>query len=134
MWLDEPFAPVDAAVAAGVERAATLLAEAGARVEASARPAFRFEEAFEVYSLINHAMVAALLPAKVRDRLAAEAASFAADDLSHRALQARGAKLDAATWGALQDRRRLIKRAWDAFFAQWGRGAHAAGTGHGDRA
>jgi amidase len=116
VWLNEPFAPVDAAVAAGVERAAALLAEAGARVETSARPAFRFEEAFEVYALLNHAIVAAGLPAKVRDRLAAEAGAFAPDDLTHRALQARGAKLDAATWGALQDRRRRLKRAWDGFF------------------
>jgi amidase len=119
VWLEEPFATVDAAVAAAIARAADALADAGAEVSASARPAFRFEEAFEVYALLNHAIVAAALPAKVRDRLAAEASAYAPGDLSHPALQARGAKLDTATWSLLQQRRTGLKRAWDVFFTRW---------------
>lgn len=119
VWLEEPLAPVDAEVAAGVAHAASLLAEAGAIVDERARPAFSFAEAFEVYALLNHAIVAAGLPQKVRDRLAADAANYAPGDLSHRALQARGARLDVATWQRLLERRRALKEQWAAFFADW---------------
>src|SRR3984893_16582653 len=44
LWLDEPFAPVDATVAAAVRKAALMLAEAGAIVDESGRPAFSFEK------------------------------------------------------------------------------------------
>ncbi|MDJ1157733.1 amidase [Chelatococcus sp. SYSU_G07232] len=119
LWANETFAPVDASVSGAVERAGALLAGAGATVDAAARPAFAFEEAFEVYALMNHAIVAAGLPQKVRDRLAADAVNYAPGDLSHRALQARGARLDAGTWVALQERRQALKTAWDAFFRDW---------------
>src|SRR4051812_34272376 len=92
VWLDEPFAPVQRDVAEAVRRAARLLAGAGAQVDEEARPV-RFEEAFEVFSLLNHAIVAASLPPKVRDRLQKAAADFAPGDRAHRALQARGARM-----------------------------------------
>jgi amidase len=57
LWRDEPFAPVQRDVAAAVRRAATLLADAGASVEEVSGPV-RFEEAYEVISLLNHAIVA----------------------------------------------------------------------------
>ncbi|MCP8939075.1 amidase [Alsobacter sp. SYSU M60028] len=119
VWLDERFAPVDHEVAAGVRRAAALLASARADVDEEARPAFRFEESFEVYALLNHAIVAAGLPEKIRDRLAAEAAAYAPGDLSHRALQTRGARLDVASFRSLQERRAALKRAWAAFFTRF---------------
>lgn len=119
VWASDAFAPVDGSVAGAVEQAASLLAEAGATVDDAARPDFPFAEAFEVFALINHALVAAGLPQKVRDRLAADAANYAPGDLSHRALQARGARLDVATWATLQTRRASLKRAWDDFFRDW---------------
>src|SRR5690606_4762015 len=117
VWAEEPLAPVDAEVAAGVAHAASLLAEAGAIVDERARPNFAFAEAFEVYALLNDAIVAAGLPQKVRDRLAADAANYAPGDLSHRALQARGARLDVATWRRLRERRRVLAVQRAAFFA-----------------
>lgn len=119
LWADDPLAPVDAPVRAAVARAAALLAEAGAIVEPLARPDFAFADAFEVFGLFNHAIVAAGLKPEARERLGAEAARFAPDDRSHRALQARGAKLDAATWAALQARRRAIREAWARFFERF---------------
>lgn len=119
VWSGEPEAPVDRAVAAGVDRAAALLAAAGAHVDEAARPDFSFGDAFEVYALLNHAIVAAGLPDKVVARLAEEAASYAADDRSHRALQTRAVRMDAARFRNLQERRAGLKRAWSAFFAQY---------------
>ncbi len=119
LWSHDPFAPVQAGVRAAVEKAADLMAGEGAIVDEGARPAFSFQEAFETYALINHAIVAAGLPQKIRDRLAEAARGFASEDRSHRALQARGARLDVATWRALQETRAGLKRAWSAFFEDW---------------
>lgn len=119
VWSHDQFAPVQGAVRDAVERAADLLAREGAHVDEAARPAFSFEDAFEVYALLNHAIVAAGLPAKIRDRLAEAAKAFAPDDRSHRALQARGARLGVETWRQLQERRQALKRAWADFFARF---------------
>ena len=50
--LDEPSAPVDATVEAAVRKAALMLDEAGAIVDESARPAFSFEETWEVFVVL----------------------------------------------------------------------------------
>jgi amidase len=119
VWASDPFAPADHAVVAGVRRAAALLAGAGAHVDEEARPAFSFAEAFEVYALFAHAIVGSDLPEKVREKLAAEAASYAPDDISHRALQTRAVRLDAALYRSLKERRAAIRRAWAAFFERF---------------
>ncbi len=119
LWLDEPFAPVDEAVRRAVAAAAAALRAAGAQVDEKARPAFAFAEAFEIYAYLNFAMTAAGAPQKVRDRLAAEAAQFAEDDQSHRAIQARAAKLDASTMATLAARRAVVKAAFADFFTQY---------------
>lgn len=119
LWLDEPFAPVDAPVAAGVAAAARTLAEAGAIVDAKARPAFSFAEAWEVFALLNHAIVAYSLPPRVRDRLAAAAAQFAPGDLTHRALQTKGARLRPGTYTEINARRQILRRKWARFFEQY---------------
>lgn len=119
LWVDEPFAPAQAAVRAGVCRAAELLAGAGAIVSETARPAFRLAEAYEVSALLNHAVVAYGLPVKVRSKLMAMAGSVAPGDLSHSALQARGARMTPGLYQQLQARRLALKRAWARFFTQW---------------
>jgi amidase len=119
MWLDEPFAPVDARVSDGVRAAATLLAGAGAEVDETARPTFRFAEAYEVFALLNHWLVGYGLPARVRDKIAAQAASFAPGDLSHRALQARGMRMTPGLYQELNARRLRLKRQWAQFFTRF---------------
>ncbi len=116
LWLDEPLAPVQADVAAAVRRAASLLAEAGATVDETARPGFRFEEAFEVFSLLNHFLVAHGLPPKVRLRLQKGAASASPHDLSHRALQARGARMTPGLYQQTSLRKQRLKKLWARFF------------------
>jgi amidase len=119
LWLDDPFAPVQADVAAAVRRAAGLLREAGASVDELARPGFRFEEAFEVFSLLNHAIVAYSLPPKVRDRLQRAASSFAPGDLSHRALQARGARMTPGLYQQVKSRKQRLEALWARFFERF---------------
>lgn len=119
LWADDSFAPVDAKVRAAVLRAADLLRAAGAHVDAYARPGLRFSEAFEVYALINHAVVAASLPAHVRAKVQAKARLYTPGDLSHRALQARGAAMNPELYRMVLARRMVLRRHWATFFQQW---------------
>ncbi|HEY8382892.1 MAG TPA: amidase family protein [Microvirga sp.] len=118
LWLDDPFAPVQGAVAAAVRRAASLLADAGAIVEEGVRPV-RFDEAFEIFSLLNHAIVAYSLPPKVRDRLQKAAANYAPGDLSHRALQARGARMTPGLYQQVKARKQRLETAWARAFERY---------------
>lgn len=116
LWADDPFAPVDAEVSAAVREAAELLRAAGAIVDETARPSLRFEEAFEVYALLNHAVVAYGLPPKVRARIQAQASSYSTNDLSHQSLQARGARMTPGLYQQVSQRRLALKRRWASFF------------------
>jgi amidase len=119
VWLDEPFAPVDQRVTDGVSAAARALGDAGAVVDEAARPSFRFEDAYEVFALLNHWLVGYGLPARVRDKIAGRAASFAAGDLTHAALQARGMLMTPSAYQALSARRMRLKRQWAQFFTRF---------------
>jgi amidase len=119
LWLDEAFAPVDRSVADGVRHAAKLLAGEGANVSETARPGFRFEEAYEIFALLNHWIVGYGLPAKIRDRIAGRAGSFAPGDLSHAALQARGMRMTPGLYQEIDLRRKRLVRQWATFFSQW---------------
>jgi amidase len=119
VWLDETFAPVDQAVSDGVRNAAQLLADQGAIVNERARPGFRFEEAYEVFALLNHWLVGYGLPPKIRDKIAGQAANMSANDLSHRALQARGMRMTPGFYQEVNARRQRLIRQWAAFFTRY---------------
>jgi amidase len=119
VWLDQAFAPVEAEVAAGVRHAAKILADAGADVDEQARPSFRFEEVYEVFALLNHWLVGYGLPARVRDKIASAASLVSPDDLSHRALQARGMRMTPGLFQQVDARRRKLMRQWAAFFTRY---------------
>jgi amidase len=119
LWAEDPFAPVDREVSKAVRQAAGLLAAQGAIIDEAARPAIRFAEAFEVYALLNHAVVAYGLPPKVRARIQALAAKFSPNDLSHQALQARGARMTPGFYQQIAQRRLALKRQWARFFGSW---------------
>jgi amidase len=119
LWADDAFAPVDAEVADAVREAGRRLAEAGAIVDETTRPSLRFSEAFEVYALLNHAVVAYGLPPKVRARIQAQGAKYARGDLSHQALQARGAGMTPSLYQEIGQRRLTLKRQWARFFQSY---------------
>jgi amidase len=119
VWRDDPFAKADALVHEGVDRAARLLEGEGAIIDESTRPGFSFQEAFEVFALLNHAIVAHGLPPKVRAKIQAMAAGFSPNDLSHRSLQARGARMTPGLYQQLSQRRLAIKRQWARLFTRF---------------
>ncbi len=119
LWAEEVFAPVAREVSEAVREAGRRLAAAGAFVDETARPGFRFAEAYEVYALLNHAVVAYGLPPKVRGRIQAQARGFSPNDLSHQALQARGASMTPSQYQQIQQRRLALKRQWARFFESY---------------
>lgn len=119
VWASDPFAPADSSVREAVSEAARRLAAMGADIDEAARPGFSFAEAFEVFALYNHGIVAYGLPGKLRDRLAGTASSYAKGDLSHRALQARGARLTPGDYRDMAQRRLCLQRHWARFFERF---------------
>jgi amidase len=99
----------DATVAAAARKAAVMLEVAGAVINEPARPAFSFEEAWEVFAILTHALIGASLPDKTRDKLAAREHYFLTGDLSHRALQARGMRLSTPNFIGIQTRRARLR-------------------------
>jgi len=119
LWLDEPLAPVDASVRDAVLKAAHGLEKAGAIIEPTARPAFSFEEAWEISAVLVHALIGAGLPETIRERLAAREQDFLAGDLSHRALQARGMRMASPDFIDIQARRQSLLANWARFFERY---------------
>jgi amidase len=119
VWLEPGFAPVDRHVASAVLTAAEALRKAGAFVDEAARPAVDFAEAFEIYAFLNFAIGFAGMPAEARAEIAARGQNFDADDPSYPAMQARAARLDAAVFGRMMERRSAIKQAFAAFFEDY---------------
>jgi amidase len=119
VWLDEAFAPVDSVVSDGVRCAAHLLADQGAIIHDKARPSFRFEEAYEIFALLNHWIVGYGLPPRIRDKIANQGALFAPGDLSHRALQARGIRMTPGLYQEVNARRMRIIRQLAVFFTHY---------------
>ena len=119
VWLGDPFAPVEPCVGRAVRVAAERLAAAGARIEADARPAIGFKDAYEIFAVLNHAVVAFGLPAKLRDRLASQASRYRRGDLTPQALQARAARLTPGDYHDLDRRRLGLKRKWADFFKRY---------------
>ncbi len=119
VWCEEPDASIDDSVADAVREAAEALDDAGARADWSARPDFTFKECFRDYVLILAAIISPDFPPKVLESMAAHAAEVSDDDMSHLALQARGAVLTYAQMMFIEARRRRIKDAWAAFFQEF---------------
>jgi amidase len=119
LWASDAFAPADSSVREAVHEAARRLEALGATIDDAARPGFAFAEAFELFALYNHGIVAYGLPPKLRDRLAATTGQYARGDLSHQALQARGARLTPGDYRAMETRRLSLQRHWARFFERF---------------
>ncbi|MDI9847597.1 amidase family protein [Rhodoblastus sp. 17X3] len=118
LWLDPDFAPVDSDVEAAVRLGAEALGRAGALVEET-RPAVAFAEVFEIYSTLSFAIGFAGLSPSERARFAESAKDFAPEDKSYRAMRARAARIDAASFSRLVERRAVIREGFAAFFRHY---------------
>jgi amidase len=118
LWMFEG-AVFDGRVIAAVETAAAALSDGGALIDRAARPDFTFAEVFETYSLLLNAIMAQGFTHAQRDRIAARAADYAPNDVSHRALQARAARMSENVFGELMRKRRVMRAQLSEFFTRY---------------
>jgi amidase len=115
VWLDEPSCPIDPEIRSHILSVAAALEKEGARVDTSARPAFEFEHAVEIFDrLLGAAMCGAFSHATIeklaeRGNTADTAGAIAAKHASQRH---RG-------WLSANEKRLQMRAAWETFFADW---------------
>jgi amidase len=113
VWADDPACPVDRDVAHLVEQAATRLTEAGAAVDADARPAITFESAAGNFDALLAAAFSGGYPKDSFDRMAAAEGD---DEVS---TVKRLTAMRHRDWLSHHERRLQHRRRWEEFFAAW---------------
>ena len=115
VWYDEESAPIDPAVRERLEAAAAVVEEAGARVDASARPDFSFDYAIDVFRALLSAATSGGYPRDQMEKLARDGAGR--DDELGR--EWRGASQRHREWLSSNERRLQMRRKWRDFFRDW---------------
>lgn len=119
VWSDDAFCPVDTEIRAAIESAADSLAEAGAAVDRSARPAVDPQDNQVNYALMLSASIGAGMPEQVHRLMRDIAAAADPEDRSFASLQARGITISHKKWAQQMEKRQHIRRAWAAFFESY---------------
>lgn len=117
VWDDEEIAPVDASVRAAVDRVATALRKAGAKVDRAARPAFTAAEAQETYGWLLLSQMAARRVDY--DDLARTRQNLDPTDNSGYANQVRNSTASFREVYLANQRREALRWAWRAFFDRY---------------
>lgn len=112
-WLDDPRCRVEPGVRSLLEKAARALADAGARVDPDARPAFTLEKVADTFFAL---LQAALAGSVSRDRIEDYAATPGDTPVARtrRLLAMRHRE-----WLSHNERRLQLRKCWEEFFAQW---------------
>jgi len=110
-WMDDPFCPVDDDTREALARVATSLADAGATVDAEARPGFSLERAATVFEAL---LFAALAGGHSRGKI--EHMANASDDTVTGKIQ-RATAARHRDWLANHERRLQLRERWAEFFA-----------------
>jgi len=119
VWTSAPEAPIDDSVATLITKAVHAVAEAGAKVDDTARPGVTLAD--------NHRLFMQLLRAATAGRLTDEtfaeqvkiAEALSPDDMSPRAHSARGATMSHRAWGRANEQRSKLRYLWHDFFKQY---------------
>jgi len=119
VWSRQDGQVTDAETVAAVEAAGRVLADAGAHVDFSARPAFDATEAYHLYLQLLDAALSARMPEAVMARRRAAKAGLPADAMSADAVMIRSVDMSHREWLGLNDRRGHMRRAWGVFFQEY---------------
>ncbi|GAA4019832.1 amidase [Allokutzneria multivorans] len=118
--LDEhPLIPTGAAVRAGVNRVADVLADGGARIERHSSLVPDLTEAAAVYTQLHFAGAAAGYPAEAYEELRSVAAGLSADDQSLDAARLRAMGTSHRDWITANSCRELHRQGWRQLFAEF---------------
>ncbi len=117
VWAEDPASPTDPEITAQLHDLAAFLGRRGARVRYT-RPAIDAAEAYELFLMLIAAVIGArLTPEQIEEARARSAA--AADDRSADAILDRNYGMSHREWLALNERRHVIRRAWQGFFGEF---------------
>ena len=116
---DHQLSEVDASITGKIDELASFLSKQGAKVSATARPAFDLAEAHRLYITMLRATTSGRLDDAAMTHWRTEAARHGDGDTSYYALMARGNSLSHRDFLAGNERRQRMRRAWAAFFKDW---------------
>jgi amidase len=115
-WLDDPAAPVDAAVSARLHEMVSALRGAGIAVDEAARPAIALREAVDVYLRLLFPIILAGSPPELFDGLVGHAAAAPAGAQDAMTRMARYATERHREWLGANEARHRVGAALAAFF------------------
>ena len=119
VWPSDDVAPVDDEIASRVRMVAQVLREAGATVSEVARPDIDPRRSHETYQNLSYSLVNAWVPPEQYERNKRDAARYAPNDTSDRAVSARSMVLSHAAWVRADARRGRLRLRWAEFFRDW---------------
>ena len=116
VWNDVPLCPSSDEVRQRVDKVAQVLAQAGARVDAHARPGFTAEHSHAVFFGLLHSAMSSRMPQAAFDALVERAGQLEAGDHSERAQMLRLQTMRHQQWASLNEQRACLRDAWRVFF------------------
>ena len=119
VWSSQPGQPTERKTTEAIEALADHLERDGATVSRTARPEFDPLDAYRLYLTLLNAAWSGTASDAVIAREIAEAAKLPPDAMTADAIMIRGAGMTHRTWLGLNERRHVIRRAWNAFFRDW---------------
>ena len=118
-WLDDETWPTSGVVGNALSRAVSLLRNAGASINETARPEIDIGAAYEIYQRLNYGATAAGLPDAMFEKLRRLAAELDDSDQSHRALYMRFGTQSHRAWLDVDEERVKLRHAWKRFFEDY---------------
>ncbi len=119
VWSHQPGQPAEHETTRQIEALADHLEREGARVSRTARPEFDPLAAYRLYLTLLNAAWSGSASDAVIARERAIAAGLADNVMTADAIMVRGVDMTHRTWLGLNERRHVIRRAWNAFFWDW---------------
>ena len=119
IWPDDTMAPVAREIADRVQLIGNTLAKLGATVSDSARPRIDLNDSHDVYNSLLWGVMSGGMPPDEKARLRVEAAALDPNDRSIAANLVRYAVQEHGVWSVNNNKRYLLRQAWQAFFQDW---------------
>ena len=115
-WLDDPAAPVDAALRERLEAVISELRAAGAEVDTEARPGFALADNARLFMRVLYGSMSPGLPEGQFEKLKSRAAGLASDDDSFRARLTRDTVQSHRDFELAREARERMRALWTEFF------------------
>ena len=112
-WLDDEACPVESESRELLDRAAAALAEAGAKVDADARPGFSLEKAASTFTGLLQAALSGGYTRQQVERFAADEGEGPVSDTR------RYVSMRHREWLSNNERRMQMRKHWEDFFSEW---------------